>query len=189
MAAVAILVSQKKGDTGYAALKRESETLRHLFAHEIIFPVTKEDGLPFDRGVFDYLRAESITGEEGRRDHRRRGGARNPQVSREVIQEYFESYLIVLYTVLNQRVRKIGRKDLIADIRKSGVRLYHTGEVRLSESLSMPNYENAVRRIVEDEILVQKGSGQKNPEVSSWSTRTAPSRAVQHGEACLEVIA
>jgi hypothetical protein len=52
----------------------------------------------------------------------------------------------------------------------------------------MPNYENAVRRIVEDEILVQKGSGQKNPEVSMVDKDRALA-LYNTVKACLEVIA
>jgi len=189
MAAVAILVSRKKADTGYSAVKETCHTLRHLFSHEFVFPsAAEEDGLPFDRDMFEHLRAENIIAGEDGVITVDEAGADVLRYHAKIIQEYFESYYIVLHTILNQRVRKTGRKDFIADIRRAGVRLYHTGEVRLSESLSMPNYENAVRRLGDDGILVQKGASPKNAQISMVDKERALA-LFDFVRTCLEVIA
>ncbi len=189
MAAVAVLVSRKKADTGYSAVKEICLTLRRLFAHEFVFsPPTDEDGLPFDRDVFEHLRTEHIIAGEDGVITVDEAGVDVLRYHAKIIQEYFESYYIVLHTVLNQRVRKTGRKDFIADVRRAGVRLYHTGEVRLSESLSMPNYENAVRWLGDDGILVQKGAGTKNAEISMVDKDRALT-IFDFVKTCLEVIA
>lgn len=189
MAAVAILVSRKKANAGFSAVKETWLELRGLFAHEFIFSsAAEEDGLPFERGVFEHLQAVNIIAGEDGVITVDEAGADVLRYHAKIIQEYFESYYIVLHTVLNQRVRKIGRKDFIADVRRVGVRLYHTGEVRLSESLSMPNYENAVRRLGDGGILVQKGAGSKNAEISTVDKDRALAM-FDFVKTCLEVIA
>lgn len=47
----------------------------------------------------------------------------------------------------------MSRRELIHEIRKNGIRLFHLGDVKLPESLSMPNYENALA-FLEDQGLV-----------------------------------
>jgi glycerol-3-phosphate O-acyltransferase len=138
--------------------------------------------------MFEHLRAENIIAGEDGVITVDEAGADVLRYHAKIIQEYFESYYIVLHTILNQRVRKTGRKDFIADIRRAGVRLYHTGEVRLSESLSMPNYENAVRRLGDDGILVQKGASPKNAEISMVDKERALA-LFDFVRTCLEVIA
>ncbi len=189
MAAVAVLVSRKNGDTGYTAIREACRGIERLFSNEFVLPSPEEDdGLPFRREVFEHLRAENIISVDNDTITADETGADVLKYHAKIIQEYFESYLIVLHTVLNQRVRKMGRKDFIADVRRAGVRLYHTGEARLSESLSMPNYENAVHRLVDDGILVQRGAGQKNAEISTVDKDRAL-ELFSFIKACLEVIA
>ncbi|MBN2160388.1 MAG: 1-acyl-sn-glycerol-3-phosphate acyltransferase [Spirochaetes bacterium] len=62
------------------------------------------------------------------------------------VQDFLESYLIVCDSVYQVKKRS-SRKDLMYEVRKNGIKLFHLSEVKLTESLSMPNYENAITKL------------------------------------------
>jgi glycerol-3-phosphate O-acyltransferase len=82
-----------------------------------------------------------------------------------ILRDYLESYLIVLNTLLNVKRGRVGRRDFIKDVRKRGIRMFHLGEVQLAESLSLPNYNNAVRKFADCGILREMGVGTKDIEL------------------------
>jgi glycerol-3-phosphate O-acyltransferase len=80
-------------------------------------------------------------------------------------QDILESYLIVCDSV-NQIRRKMSRRDLVYEVRKNGMKLYNLGDVKLSESLSMPTYDSALAKLEKSGVLEMRHVGKKYPEIS-----------------------
>ena len=89
-----------------------------------------------------------------------------------ILQEYLESYYVVCATLLPAKHTRIQKKDLLTDIRKNGVRMYHTGEILLSESLSLPNYTNALSLLRSEKALSEKQMGRKNIVIEIINQKT-----------------
>ena len=77
------------------------------------------------------------------------------------IQEMLESYYIVLDVVDRIYKKRVPAKEMILDIRKNGLKLYHLGKIKLPESLSTPNYKSAIARFMEDGLLYEEKEGKK----------------------------
>ncbi|HEY1405320.1 MAG TPA: 1-acyl-sn-glycerol-3-phosphate acyltransferase, partial [Spirochaetota bacterium] len=77
------------------------------------------------------------------------------------IQEILESYYIVLDVVDHIYKKKVPAKEMMVDIRKNGLKLYHLGKVKLPESLSTPNYKSAISRFMEEGLLIEEREGKK----------------------------
>lgn len=67
--------------------------------------------------------------------------------------DLIESYSLVINTVLQETVNTISRKELMGIIRKNGVKLYNKEKIVLGESLSVPNYGNALNKLIADKII------------------------------------
>lgn len=81
-----------------------------------------------------------------------------------LIEDYFESYFIAADAVVQFR-NKMSMKDLTLEVRKNGVKLFHLGDVRLPEALSMPNYNNAIQKMEKQGVLRQVQTGRRHPDV------------------------
>jgi glycerol-3-phosphate O-acyltransferase len=81
-----------------------------------------------------------------------------------MIQDIMESYLIVFSTAEHMS-RTVSLKDLISDIRKKGIKMYHLGESTLSEALSMPSYNCAVSYLTRTSILLEKPGNKRDPDL------------------------
>jgi glycerol-3-phosphate O-acyltransferase len=80
------------------------------------------------------------------------------------VQDFLESYLIVCDCVLQVR-KKMSRKEMIFEVRKNGIKMFHLGAVKLTESLSMPNYENAIARLDRDDVFEKVPTGKKQVDM------------------------
>lgn len=78
------------------------------------------------------------------------------------ISDIIESYFIVMKYISKFQRKLISEKDLISEIRKYGVRQYHTDKIRASEALSMPNYKTAIKKAVEIGALLEDHKSHKN---------------------------
>ncbi|MCU0848600.1 MAG: 1-acyl-sn-glycerol-3-phosphate acyltransferase [Spirochaetes bacterium] len=140
-------------------IKDEYVFLKGLFSNEYIYSDENEDV----DGTF-----EKYTGYMERCSAIRRDGARVEVLNRDLVaffakflEDIFESYLVVLSTVAEARGRP-GRKELMGDIRKNGIRMLHLGEINLAESLSMPNYGSAVEYLSLNGMVRIDYSSKKN---------------------------
>jgi len=77
-------------------------------------------------------------------------------------QDMLESYFIVLDVIEKLHKKKILNKDIILDIRKNGLKLFHLGRIKLPESLSMPTYKSALQKFTDDEFIVEESVGKKS---------------------------
>ena len=82
-----------------------------------------------------------------------------------LLQDYYESYFIAVTVAAQMGKKKTTRKDLISDIRKNGVSMYHLGTIRLMESLSQSSYNSAITYLVECGALDEKSVDRKVREI------------------------
>jgi glycerol-3-phosphate O-acyltransferase len=80
------------------------------------------------------------------------------------VQDFLESYLVV-FDCMTQMKKRISRREFVYEVRKNGMKLYNLGEVRLSESLSMPTYENAIAKLEKLQVIEMLEAGKKYPDV------------------------
>lgn len=78
------------------------------------------------------------------------------------VSDIIESYYIVFKLLGKINRKMINEKDLIMEIRKYGIRQYHTEKIRAAESLSMPNYKTAIKKLIEMGVLNKEGRNFKN---------------------------
>jgi glycerol-3-phosphate O-acyltransferase len=167
-ASLALLEAQKQGSNEAAKAGAGFSFIKELFSSEFVYEVEKsDDSLPIPAGVRDYLVSRSCITAQG--DSITVNGEKIEDLKyyAKIIQDYLESYLVVVQTFLDHRMRRLYRRELITDIRKNGVRMYHTGVIRLSESLSMPNYQNALDFFTKSGILTERAVSSKHVEVTS----------------------
>ncbi len=167
-ASLALLAAHKRGLTGSADVMAEFTFIKDLFTGEFVYSVERtEEELPIPGGVREYLGATSCIRAEGENLLVNEEKLDDLKYYAKIIQDYLESYLIVLQTFLDQRMRRLYRRELVTDIRKNGVRMYHTGVIRLSEALSMPNYQNAVAHFTKTGILTERFVSSKHIEITN----------------------
>lgn len=161
---LAMLSIAEKDELNSADLAAAFDDLADLFVLEFIYPESFDDRAGTIEKALAYLEKRSaIVREDGR--VRIQPEKRDELVLfAKAVQDFLESYLIVCDTVL-QIKKKMSRKELIYEIRKNGIRLFHLGEVKLTESLSMPNYENAIARLDRDEVFEMVPSGKKQVDL------------------------
>ncbi len=148
-------------------LRAEYYRIRELFSRDFLYADWDDCGEDFiPPRVSDYLRCEGLIGVEGGSCTVNEEKTEDIRYLAKICQDTLESYLIVARTLVDRRISRIGRRELITDVRKEGVTLYHSGIVRMSESLSMSNYNTALERYVEAGVLKEQPSGSKHTEIT-----------------------
>lgn len=145
-ASIAILSAEKKNARDFAAVRAEFDYLTDLLSLEFLFPQWDFAGGPVPAEVRDFMQRESLASFEGGVISISEEKKEDIGYFAKLMQDYLESYYIVIRTALEQRGRRLTRKDLIGDVRRAGVSLYHTGAIALPEALSMVNYQNAIAK-------------------------------------------
>ena len=138
---LAILSTSKDNQTSYKEVEKKIDHLKTLFSKEFIYPGELDNVTTLLENALKYFQKESfITREENKITISNSDGLK---IFAKVIQDFLESYFIS-FSNLAPLHKKRNKKDLIYDIRKSGIKMYHLGEVALLESLSGPNYSNSI---------------------------------------------
>ncbi|TAL29642.1 MAG: hypothetical protein EPN93_21375 [Spirochaetes bacterium] len=167
LSSVALLSARKKGDPSHGTVRALYAALHEFYSREFIFAerdLPGEGVLP--AYVLDFLVRNSFVKEEGGTLIVNEEKIEDLRYYARLAQDSFESYVVVLHTVLNQKVRKLTRKELMTDVRRNGVRMYHVGTISLSESLSQPNYQVALDKCKEIGVLTDSPVG-KSVEISA----------------------
>lgn len=73
-----------------------------------------------------------------------------------LIHNYIESYWIALRGATVLRGRKKGEKDFLKALQKLGTKMYKKGEISKTEALSVPNYKNALRFLLDGEVVLSE---------------------------------
>ncbi|HDP80157.1 MAG TPA: hypothetical protein ENN21_04870 [Spirochaetes bacterium] len=166
-------------DVDGAALREAYNELKDLFARDFIFSENDDCGAgPLPEKVMTFLVADGLVSMDGDRVRVSADRAEDLGYFAKLCRDHLESYLVVLHTLMARRAGKMSRKDLMIDIRREGVTLYHGGHIHLSESLSIPNYGSALEKLVDAKVLEERPAGGRNTEII-LSDRDAAARV--HG--------
>jgi len=164
--AVVLMCQSKDGKMTREKVRDGCVFLHQLFRREFIYSGIMEDVERISEkalAFFESTGAISITGSKitvnGTSERTLRFFAR-------ALQDFFESYLIVLSHVLSSKIKSTPRRDLINDVRKTGIRMFHEGEIKLSEALSLSNYENALTILCDMKVLKEHDAGKKNKQLT-----------------------
>ena len=136
-----------------------------LFTREFIYSGIMEDIDAMADRALDYLQSIEAVTVSGKTLKIQEKSYKLITFFARSLQDFFESYLIVLSYILKSKKKSMLRKDLINEIRKRGIRMYHQGYVKLAESLSISNYNNALSILVDLNVLNEQEKGKKQVEV------------------------
>jgi glycerol-3-phosphate O-acyltransferase len=163
-----ILVCRKNGQT----IKTEEivthfQFLKKLLSREYIYPNEFDDELKAVRGAVAYMSQRGLVNADNGTVTLRDDKSDEILFFARTVQEMLESYLIVIDMIDQIFRKKIPAKEMMVDIRKNGVKLYHLGKVKLPESLSAPNYKSALQHFMDDGIIEEDSPGKKGSAYSS----------------------
>jgi len=71
-----------------------------------------------------------------------------------LIHNYFESYWVVIRGCRYLRKEPKQEKEWLKKIQQLGVKMHKKGEIRRAEALSQSNYQNAMRFLEDEEIVI-----------------------------------
>ncbi len=150
---------------GEADVKAEYDFIKDFFRREFLYSDDGNTGNSINDLVYQYYEGKKILSREGSglvldKEHKD-----DMRLFSSILKDHFESYLIVLKTILALRTEKIKKDDLLNVIRKNGLKMYHLGEIDLAEALSLPNYNNAISRFTDMGILKGGTRDIKNVEI------------------------
>jgi glycerol-3-phosphate O-acyltransferase len=140
--------------------------LMTLFSNEFVFSYDMYKTDEAVRKEIDYLKSRSVISESGGKITLQDGKDNDLILYVRIIQDFLESYFIVLSTVCSVKRTSIMKKELIMEVRKNGIKMFHLGTIKLPEALSLPNYNNAVLMLEETGIIEDMKYGKKNQECS-----------------------
>jgi glycerol-3-phosphate O-acyltransferase len=138
--------------------------LMDIFSEEFIYLETTLDAPASIRKTLDYLIGRSaVAVHEGK--YRMQKERRDDIVLfAKAVQDFLESYLVVCDCLIQVK-KRMNRKDLLYEVRKNGIKLFHLGEIKLAESLSVPNYETAIVRLSRMMAIEEVQAGKKQTDV------------------------
>jgi glycerol-3-phosphate O-acyltransferase len=135
-------------------VKKEYDLIKNLFRREFVYSDDDNTGDCIHEAVYQYYYQRSVL---SRRDDGIfiPGGNKLNDIKlfSSVMKDHFESYYVVLKTIVSLKTNLIKKEDLITIVRKTGLKMYHLGEIDLAESLSLPNYINAITKFTDEGIL------------------------------------
>ena len=136
-----------------------------FFSKEFIYPEFLEDVDSAINRLLDYLAKRSVIFKNGKNIRINEDKISELRFYAEMVQDYYESYNIVIDTIKNICNEKMNKKDLMQEIRKNGASMFKEGKVRLMESLSISNYNNALLLLSDKEVLHEDSSDEKSKTV------------------------
>jgi glycerol-3-phosphate O-acyltransferase len=154
---LAFLLSEKDGIASENKVREHYGFLSDLFSDSFVYT----DFL-IDRENSFSITAKYLT-ESGDLEEDSHGWSLKQEKSRSAlhfyataIRDYLESCSIVCSALSQHESDRVNRRDLTLEIRRNGVRMYHLGEVGMSESLSMPNYNNILDHLIREKGLIEE---------------------------------
>ncbi|PKL16716.1 MAG: hypothetical protein CVV49_14825 [Spirochaetae bacterium HGW-Spirochaetae-5] len=161
MISLAVLITSTDKKTTKSRISAEFERVRDALSKEFVYPDLLNDTDTVIENTLSHFVSEGIIKIEGKDVLFDEAGDEVLKFFAGMIQDYIESYLIVLNTIADYRVKEVSRKDFTIAVRKHGTRMYHLSEIQCSESLSMINYNNAIDKFIDAGILKQYGDSKK----------------------------
>jgi glycerol-3-phosphate O-acyltransferase len=140
------------------------EDLVELFSLEFVHSEAIRDTAATIAKSLEYLAGRSVIERQGESIRAREDRRGELVLFAKGIQDMLESYLVV-YDCVAGIAKHINKRELVTEVRKNGIRLFHLGEIKLTESLSMPTYDNAIAKLKEVGAIEMAHSGKKQTDV------------------------
>jgi glycerol-3-phosphate O-acyltransferase len=181
MISLAILITSVNRKTSRGKIAAEFERIRDALSREFIYPDLLENTEAVIENTLSHFASEKIIKGEGKEIIFDENGDEVLKFFAGMIQDYIESYLIVLNTISDHSENLVSRKDLSTSVRKHGTKMYHLSEIQCSEALSMINYNNALDKFIDAGILQQHGDVRKAQITISDKARALTLKTVIEG--------
>jgi glycerol-3-phosphate O-acyltransferase len=159
---LAILCCHEGGPVSSMKAGGEYSVITDLFSREFIYPDIMDDLVSARKILLAYLESRSLVQVKDDEIIISEKGMEEIRFFARLIQDYLESYFVVFDTVIRMERKRIQRKELVSDIRKNGVWHYHLGHVKLTEALSISNYNNALDFLENQGIIEVDSEGKRN---------------------------
>jgi len=151
------ILSSAEDQIPLSKIMEDYSFLKRLFRHEFIFDDELDD-LDEVSAVLSYIHDRGmISGREVDNEawiEVKGKGRANLTSYAGLIQNYIESYWIAMRGSAYARSKKRQQRDLVKKMQKLGTKMFKTGEVSKAEALSQLNYQNAVKFLEDEEILL-----------------------------------
>jgi len=162
MIGLAIIITAKDNRSSKDKIIAEYERIRDSFTKEFVYPDLIYDSESVYDFTIKHLLSEKIISVEGNNISFNDDGAEKLKFFAGMIQDYIESYIIVLKTLSLLKVKTISRKELVVEVRKTGTRMYHLNMIQCSEALSVINYNNAIDKFLDAGLISGTGEDKKS---------------------------
>jgi len=171
---ISLLYLNKKGEINEDSLTSEYYYIKDIFSKEFfINDEKKEDGNNSWKTPVDFLLSQSYISKGDKRIHLNNEKIDEILLFSIMLKDYLESYYIVIDTVLDHKNGRINKKEFFLNLRKNSMKKYHLGMIQLSESLSVPNFNNAVKKCIDSEILKEHFVSDKESEFENIDLQKA----------------
>ncbi|MFH0975310.1 MAG: 1-acyl-sn-glycerol-3-phosphate acyltransferase [Spirochaetota bacterium] len=147
-------------------VKKEYELIKDLFRREFLYSDDGDTSETIHEEVYKFFKQKSLVsrGEDGILILKE-NSVDELKLFASIMKDHFESYYASLKTIINLNMDQIKKDDLVTCIRKNSLKMFHTGEIDLFESLSMPFYVNAIGRFSDEKMLKGGSRDIKNAEI------------------------
>jgi len=139
--------------------------LKDLFSKEFLYPESMDDTDKIFDEVLIYLEKRSLIEIENDNIIFAEKGNSELGSYGALLQNFLESYYIMLTVVLATEHDKLKKKELLKETKKVGIKMYHQKEVNLTESLSSMTYGNVLKKLEEVQIVEIRQLAKKSFEV------------------------
>ncbi|MCL1911377.1 MAG: 1-acyl-sn-glycerol-3-phosphate acyltransferase [Leptospirales bacterium] len=142
------------------------ENITSLFSKEFIYPDMVYKKGETQKILYPYLEKKGLIKLKSKTIAITEKGDKELLFYAKLTEDYLESYMIVFEAVLKMRGNHFTQKELLSAVREHGVRSYHLEIVKLSESLSISNYNNAISFLKNRGCLVDGQNNSEKPQMS-----------------------
>lgn len=137
--------------------------LMDLLSEEFVYSEAMLDAPVMIAKVLEYFAGRSVISASDGRYRVAQDGRDELLLFAKGVQDLLEAYLAAADCALQVK-KRLGRKEMVYEVRKNGIKLFHLGEIKFPESLSVPYYENAVAKLERVAALESVQSGKKQAE-------------------------
>lgn len=154
---IGVLSCRRNGQTMYVSeIVEHFDYLKKLLTREFIYPEEPKDTESAVRLALSYYATRGILTVDGDTVTLRDDTGGDLVFFARTVQDMLESYFIALDLITQSTKKKLVSRDLVTDIRKNGLKLFHLDKIKLAESLSVPNYRSALLKLKDEDILLEE---------------------------------
>ncbi len=133
--------------------------LKELFAREYVYPVTMDDTAAACAAAGDFLSGVSALERDNGTIFITDGGTEVVLGFTQMVRDVMESFHVVFGALAGLGEGRMQKKGFLDEVRKSGMKRFHLGDVTLFESLSLPGYQSALAAALDQKALRERKDG------------------------------